>query len=282
MILKDKYEREYEPKYTYEHGWTPYISPVDKFRFGISHKEDGINYSVADSESFEVAEEKVYKAYQKILTCNHEWERWLPHANTGICRSCGIMKREMYTALETCNADGCKEPGEVSMTFKKMSKKFCMKHYMEAIIEQGNYFKYEASISEDHNDRMLSHCYVMDAEFVSLLKQSETFMSFNEKKQREILEIISQNNTWLINNFVIELNENAPVNLGLLWEFQYSIPLTDLYIVAQKWFEYTIEDPIEGMEEITKEIYEKIKNELNSLDLKTLKELFEDKKEFLK
>ncbi len=267
MILKDRRNREYSPIYEYESDWIPSISNVDKFRFSLRNKKLGYSLSFSSDQDFNTAEKKLYKKYQTYLSCEHDWKRWIPNANTGICTKCSIHKEDMYESLEECSHNKCNKRANNNTD----NGYFCADHYFEYVIARKNNIIKNSKNFEDANEKFYD---ILFGEILEkMIEESLLFNDLNDIEKEKISSMIMWNMNWLIQRLIGESltkEEQNGLTLSNIWEFESNLPHSKLKIVANKYFEYSYKEEAKRPTELEKEMYELTET---NVDLSFFKEL---------
>ncbi|MBM26098.1 MAG: hypothetical protein CL760_10545 [Chloroflexi bacterium] len=234
MKLVDLYKREYEPKYQYPDNWHLSISPTDRHTFSIENKNTKDRLCYSSEKSFLEAEEVVYKRYQKYLECDHDWRRWLPHANYGICNHCKAMQNDMYESLHDCKIKGCEKKGEIN----SMNGYFCATHFMEDIVKEKDEYLQLSSEELEGKDNHNTYLTVLEGEIFDFIKNnSEEFENLIEKEKLEFIKKIGRSLGKLVGYTLNEINDTEEqITVGVCWTFQYFIKLDKIKDVAYSFF----------------------------------------------
>lgn len=270
MVLRDRRKKEYSPKYEYLKNWIPSINVVDGYTFVLTNKVNGYRLSCSDRESYYLAEEKVNALYQKYLTCTHDWKRWIPNSNTGVCTNCKIHKNDMYESLTICSNESCSTPSNNQINLEGKNNHFCINHYIEELINEKNqYILDHNDLKSDSNIKSL----LIKSNILSLLwKNSDSFKLLSNKEKEDYVTFIEYNITWLNNNFIIkELNNNESLQMGIIWSFDWSLKAKDFDFISKFWFKYSIEEKYnvfrnEKESLMLEEVFDSIKDWESELD----------------
>lgn len=228
MVLQDKRKREYTPKYQYPENFRPYISNVDKFSFGLLDDDSYFHISNSSEESFEAAEEKVYKQFIKYSECkSHSFKPLFPNtdSSTARCEHCGVNKLYSVPLSSPCDVKECFNKPFFSDYSHSLDKTvvFCKEHFSKEIdkILKTNSKKLdklslEIESSKDfdiHQDLTMEYSHFI---FYRILFTMDSFWLLSDEQQRKVMEKAQYQPSRIINNFILRSLSLENMSFGQL------------------------------------------------------------------